>query len=146
MMIQNDFLGIKMIELQGMDMTQEEIIKSICHVARDYGSPIYFSENQRQNISRNIKKLKLEEQIRIDHLINYINNHSELIEKWIGYCEDKRGGVPVYFTRKKEEFIFGIFDERINKSRPVLILKTPELPCVMFIIFELGLEENFFPV
>lgn len=127
-------------------MKRTEAIKSICEVTRDYGSPIYFNENHRQNISQKIRKLKIEDQIRIDHLTDYIGTHSELIEKWIGYSEDKRGGKQVYFTRRKKEFIFGVFDEKNNESRPVLISKTPELPCVLFIIFELGLDEHFFDI
>lgn len=110
----------------------------------DFGYPTYFTESNRQTISRNIKKMKLEDQIRVDHLIEYIGSHSELVEKWIGYCEDKRGGSSVYLSKTIEGFIFGGNDKRIGKFRPILISKTPELPCVLFIIFELGLFKEFF--
>lgn len=125
-------------------MSREEIIRTICHIPTNFGSPLYFSESQRKKISRNMKKLKLEDQIRVDHLIEYFKNHSELIEKWIGYSEDKRGGTQFYFSKNKSGFIFGGYDKEANKSRPILISDTPELPCSLFIIFELSLFEEFF--
>ena len=64
-----------------MVMNREDIIRAICHVPTNFDYPTYFTESDRQTISQNMKKLKLEDQIRVDHLIEYIRSHPELVEK-----------------------------------------------------------------
>lgn len=123
-------------------MTRKSLIRTICDVPADFSYPINFEEKHRQQIISRLKKRR--QKIRIDHIIEYLKDRPELIEKWSHYSEDKRGGFPVYFGKYEEYSEFGGMDKDIGNFRPILKSQTPELPCALFIIFELELFKEIF--
>ena len=126
-------------------MPSRSLIEQICEVPINFKNPIHFSINIQEKFIQKLKKRNIEDKIRIDQIISYIKNNPDLVEKWIYYCEDKRGGFPVYFSKKNNKYEFGGLDKELDHFRPVLISESPELPCSLFIIFELGLFNEIIP-
>jgi hypothetical protein len=79
-----------------------------------------------------------ESQLREKELVNYLRNHSEVIEAWIHHSEDKRCAPSHYFRREADEHVLGFVDSNYKLSK--IFSSNDAVPvCAKFILEEIGL-------
>jgi hypothetical protein len=70
-------------------------------------------------------------------LASYLSAHSDLIELWLGWSEDKRSTPSPFFRRSGSRYELG-YVERDGQFRPSEFFDEPVRPCARFILKELA--------
>lgn len=72
-----------------------------------------------------------------DRLASFLSAHSDLIELWLAWSEDKRSTPSPFFRKSGSQYELG-YVERGGRFRPSEFFNEPARPCARFIIQELA--------
>src|SRR5262245_44463746 len=70
-------------------------------------------------------------------LSSFLRTHSELVELWLAWSEDKRSTPSPFFRRSGSRYELG-YVETGGRLRPSEFFDEPTRPCARFILQELG--------
>jgi hypothetical protein len=72
-----------------------------------------------------------------DLLASFLSTHSEMVELWLAWSEDKRSTPSRFFRRSGSRYELG-YVERSGRFRPSEFFDEPAQPCARFILRELA--------
>jgi hypothetical protein len=72
-----------------------------------------------------------------ERLTSFLDTHSELVDLWLAWSEDKRSTPSPFFRRSGSRYELG-YVERGGRFRPSEFFDEPPRPCARFILQELA--------
>ena len=108
-------------------MNNDPIVERLCRLPTDFysGSKSMVQLVAESGINANPAALA------VASISAYLTNHSELIEQWLQWSENKRVSSGWYFIRRSGNYIVGF-----QPNGEVLNIAEPELACAEFVVRE----------
>jgi hypothetical protein len=108
-------------------MKNDSIVERLCRLPADFysGSKSMVQLVAESGINANPAALA------VASILTYLTNHSELIEQWLRWSENKRVTSGWYFMRQSGKYVVGF-----RPNGDILNIAEPELACAEFVVRE----------
>lgn len=124
-------------------ISKQKLLESICTVPNLFWIELSPLERKKWYGTQKINK-KLSKNFAIEEkdIENFLTNNLFLIESWLSYSEDRRGGSGYYFIKKGSAYISGYYGSMFRKDQVYIESDNAVKVCSNFICNELNLRLN----
>ena len=124
-----------------MNTYNNSILKEITFIPDNFWIHLTVAEKQNWYSAKEKKrKLYKNNEINENLLVEFLKDKTSLIQSWLHFSENRKGGSKYYFTMEYNKYMFGKIGGLFSSHRIILNTGRAELACAKFIQFELKLD------